>query len=63
MRLRQATRADLPRIFEVRHGTAENRLDDPAQVTNEEVAWYMDEGIFLVAEDDATVQGFVCADP
>jgi len=61
-RLRPATRADLPRIWQVRHGTAENRLSNPALVTDEEVAWYMDEAIFLVSEDEAgMVQGFVCA--
>lgn len=60
-RLRPATRADLPRIHQVRHGTAENRLTDPTLVTSEEVAWYMDEAIFLVSEDDAGVQGFACA--
>lgn len=61
LRLRPATRADLPRIHQVRHGTAENRLSDPALVTDEEVAWYMDEAAFLVSEDDAGVQGFTCA--
>jgi GNAT superfamily N-acetyltransferase len=60
-RLRPATRADLPRIYEVRHGTAENRLTNPALVTDEEVAWYIDEAIFLVSEDEAGVQGFTCA--
>jgi len=60
LRLRLATRADLPRIHEVRHGTAENRLTDPALVTDAEVAWYMDEAIFLVSEDEAGVQGFIC---
>jgi GNAT superfamily N-acetyltransferase len=62
-RLRRATRADLPRIHEVRHGTAENRLDNPALVTDAEVAWYMDEAIFLVSEDEAGIQGFACANP
>ena len=60
LRLRPATRADLPRIHEVRHGTAENRLTNPALVTEAEVAWYMDEAIFLVSEDEAGVQGFTC---
>ena len=60
LRLRAATRADLPRIYEVRHGTAENRLTDPALVTNEEVAWYMDHAIFLVSEDARGGQGFTC---
>jgi len=61
MQVRAATKADLPRIHEVRHGTAENRLTDPSQVTDAEVAWYLDEAIFLVSEDEAGVQGFVCA--
>jgi GNAT superfamily N-acetyltransferase len=60
LRLRPASRADLPRINEVRHGTAENRLTDPALVTDEELAWYLDTAIFLVSEDEDGVQGFTC---
>ena len=60
-RLRQATTLDLPRIHEVRHGTAENRLEDPSPVTPAEVEWYLNEAIFLVSEDDAGIQGFTCA--
>jgi hypothetical protein len=45
----------------VRHRTAENRLTDPSLVTDAEVAWYLDEAIFLVSEDEAGVQGFACA--
>ncbi len=63
MKLRAATLADLPRIWDVRHGTAENRLTDPALVTDGEVRWYLDEAIFLVSEDEAGIQGFVCAHP
>ena len=63
IRLRPATPADLPRIHQVRNGTAENPLDNPALVTDEEVAWYMDEAIFLVSEDDEAIQGFTCANP
>ena len=59
--IRPATRDDLPRIWEVRHGTAENRLTDPSLVTDAEVAWYLDEAVFLVSEDEAGVQGFACA--
>jgi GNAT superfamily N-acetyltransferase len=58
--LRPARRTDLPRIHEVRHGTAENRLTDPSLVTDAEVAWYLDFAIFLVSEDEAGVQGFTC---
>ena len=61
--LRSASRDDLPRIHQVRHGTAGNRLTDPSLVSEEEVAWYMDEAVFLVAEDEQGVQGFVCANP
>jgi GNAT superfamily N-acetyltransferase len=60
-RVRPATDADLRRIWEVRHGTAENRLTDPSLVTDAEVAWYLNEAIFLVSEDEEGVQGFVCA--
>jgi GNAT superfamily N-acetyltransferase len=59
--LRPATRADLPRIHQIRHGTAENRLTNPSLVTDAEVAWYMDEAIFFVSEDQINVQGFTCA--
>ena len=60
MHLRSATYADLPRIHEVRRGTAENRLSDPTRVTDAEVAWYMDNAIFLVSEDETHLQGFTC---
>ncbi len=60
-RLRPATRADLPRIYQVRKASIENRLGNPALVTDEEVAWYMEEAIFLVSEDENDVQGFICA--
>lgn len=59
-RLRPATRADLPRIYEVRHGTAENRLTDTGHVTDAEVVWYLDHAIFLVLEDAGGIQGFTC---
>ena len=60
LHLRPATRADLPRIHEVRRGTAENRLTNPERVTEEEVLWYVDHAIFLVSEDACGVQGFTC---
>lgn len=59
--IRAATRADLPRIREVRYGTEENRLTDTSLVTDAEVAWYLNEAIFLMSEDEAGVQGFACA--
>jgi len=58
--LRAAVAADLPRIYQVRRGTAENQLTDPSLVTEAEVAWYLTHGIFLVSEDADGVQGFTC---
>ena len=58
-----ASESDLPRIRQVRHGTAENRLTDPALVTDQEVAWYLKEAIFLVSEDEGGLQGFTRANP
>jgi len=63
LRIRPATPQDLPRIYAVRHGTAENKLDDPSLVTPDEVDWYLREGVFLVAEDEEAVQGFTCVNP
>ena len=60
-RIRAATRADLPRIRAIRHGTLENQPSDPALIADAEVAWYFDEAIFLVSEDDDAAQGFACA--
>jgi GNAT superfamily N-acetyltransferase len=59
--VRPAAEADLPRIWQVRHGTAENQLTDPSLVTDAEVAWYLKEAIFLVSEDNEGLQEFVCA--
>jgi len=61
--MRPAKLADLPRIREVRGGTTENRLTDTGAVTEPEVRWYLDEGVFLVSQDETDVQGFVCANP
>jgi GNAT superfamily N-acetyltransferase len=60
--IRAAKQEDLPRIWAIRHGVVENTLQDPSVVTDEEVAWYMSDAIVLVAEDEGTVTGFLCAD-
>lgn len=59
--LRRAVAADQPRITSIRMAVTENVLSDPAKVTQEEVAWYRDEAIFLVAEREGEVVGFACA--
>src|ERR1700733_4935956 len=60
-RLRPATKLDQPRISEVRHGTAENRLDGPSLVPPAEDEGYLKEAIFIGSEDDSGIQGCLCA--
>lgn len=59
--IRKATAADQPRIHAVRMGVRENVLSDPSRVTDEEVAWYREQAIFLVSEAAGEVAGFACA--
>lgn len=59
--LRAATPADLPRIGVIRQAVKENVLHDPSKVSDEEVAWYMEQAIFLVSEEGGEVVGFTCA--
>ena len=60
MSIRRAIPADLPRIHAIRSGVTENVLSDPSKVTAEEVAWYMEQAVFLVAEEAGEVVGFTC---
>lgn len=59
--IRKAAAADEPRIRTIRMGVRENILSDPSKVTDEDVAWYRDNAIFLVAEDAGEIAGFACA--
>ncbi len=61
--IRKATRTDLPRIFEIRAAVNENKLDDPALVTAEMCAWFIDHAAFWLWEERGIVQGFSAADP
>lgn len=62
--IRPARPEDLSRIAEIRTGVSENRLTDPTQISDQEVFWYLNEGIFLASQDEAgSVQGFACANP
>ena len=63
IRLRSATPDDIARIHVIRNGTSENRLANPALVTDAEITWYMNEAIFLVSEDQDGLQGFTCVNP
>ncbi|KPF69573.1 hypothetical protein IP69_10740 [Bosea sp. AAP35] len=59
--IRKATLADQPRIHAIRMGVSENVLSDPSRVTDEEVAWYREQAVFLVSEQAGEVAGFACA--
>ena len=59
--IRKAVPADQPRIHAIRMAVRENILSDPSKVTAEEVAWYRDNAIFLVAESAGEIAGFACA--
>ncbi|MDP3545586.1 GNAT family N-acetyltransferase [Phreatobacter sp. HK31-P] len=60
--IRTATRADLPRITEIRMGVRENVLSRPEKIT-EAVAYLIDRDAFWVFEDEAGIHGFSSADP
>ncbi|QEL26019.1 GNAT family N-acetyltransferase [Bosea sp. F3-2] len=59
--IRKATPDDHARIHAIRMGVRENILSDPSLVTAEEVDWYRDHAIFLVAEEAGEIVGFTCA--
>jgi GNAT superfamily N-acetyltransferase len=62
--IRKATRADHPRIFEVRSAVHENRLSDSnAELVRLVANWLFDNSTFWVWEEDGAVQGFSVADP
>lgn len=59
--IRKAVAADQPRIHAIRMGVRENILSDPSKVTAEDVAWYREQAIFLVAESAGEIAAFACA--
>jgi GNAT superfamily N-acetyltransferase len=60
---RQAVVADIPAIQQVRHAVRENRLSNPALITDKMVAQYMFErGKGWVATHGNTLAGFAIAD-
>lgn len=61
--IRLATRTDIPRIFEIRHGVGENLLTDPGAVTEADVERFIDAGALWVwQEADGLIAGFSAAD-
>jgi len=60
--IRKATRADHPRISEIRFAVRENRPSNPALI--ERLAnWLFDNSTIWAWEEDAAIQGFSAADP
>lgn len=59
--IRKAIASDHARIHAIRMGVHENILTDPTLVTAEEVDWYREQAIFLVAEEAGEVVAFTCA--
>ena len=60
--IRTATRADRPRISEIRFAVRENRASNPALVESL-TDWLFDNSTFWVWEEDGAIQGFSAADP
>jgi GNAT superfamily N-acetyltransferase len=62
--IRKATRADHPRISEIRLSVRENRLSKSKYGLVERAAnWILDNSTFWTWEEDGTIQGFSAADP
>lgn len=60
--IRVATRADLPRISEIRLTVRENVLSRPDKIVDA-VQYLIDRDAFWVFEDDGHIHGFSSADP
>lgn len=61
--MRRATHDDMARIWEIRHAVRENRLSDPARVTDDDVRWFLDNAPFHVADAAGEVVAFCAGDP
>jgi GNAT superfamily N-acetyltransferase len=59
--IRKASRADRPRISEIRFAVRENRPSNPALIERL-VDWLFDNSTFWVWEEDGPIQGFSAAD-
>jgi GNAT superfamily N-acetyltransferase len=62
--IRKATRADYPRISEIRLAVRENRLSKSKYELVERAAiWIFDNSTFWVWDEGGAIQGFSAADP
>lgn len=60
--IRKATRADRPRISDIRFAVRENRASNPALIESL-TDWVFDNSTFWVWEEEGAIQGFSAADP
>ena len=61
--IRNADRADIPRLKEIRDTVRENRLRDPSRVTMDHYRWFIDNPGIFVWEENGKIVGFSAADP
>jgi GNAT superfamily N-acetyltransferase len=61
--IRNARRADIPRLKDIRAGVRENKLGDPSRVTIEDYHWFIDNPGIFVWEENGKIVGFSAADP
>lgn len=61
--IRKASRADVPRLQEIRGAVRENKLRDPSRVPLEHYHWFIDNPGIFVWEEDGKIVGFSQADP
>ena len=61
--IRNASRADIPRLKEIRGAVRENKLRDPSRVTTDDICWFIDNPGIFVWEEDGRIVGFSAADP
>jgi GNAT superfamily N-acetyltransferase len=62
--IRKATRADYPRISEIRLAVQENRLSSlKVDLVERVVGWLFENSTIWVWEQDGAIQGFSAADP
>jgi GNAT superfamily N-acetyltransferase len=61
--IRLATRADIPRLMEIRTAVWENRLSDPSRVTLADYHWFIDHAGVHVWDEGGFIKGLSAGDP
>ena len=61
--IRNATKADVPRIVEIRAAVRENKLRDPSRVTLDDLLWFIANPGMFVWDEKGVIAGFSAADP